>query len=95
MRELTTQEIKQTNGGFLNFLVGSLIGFGMYALNKHNRHEPITLAGSTTAIGFGAVTGGVGGVAARAAGGGVVGNVVWRPGAMAVNGAGQLIAKEK
>jgi len=95
MRVLDTIEIIQVDGGFLNFVIGSLIGLATYAYNKHRHHEPMTVPGAATAAGFGAITGGIGGAAVGAAGGGIIGNVVWRPGFAAINAAGQAIAAEQ
>lgn len=41
-----------------------------------------------------AITGGIGGTAVKATGGGLVGNAVWRPGFGAINAAGQAIAAD-
>lgn len=95
MRTLNEKEVIQVDGGFLNFIIGSVIGLASYAISKHTHHEPMTVPGAATAAGFGAVTGGIGGAAVGAAGGGIVGNLVWRPGFMAINAAGQAIAAEQ
>ncbi len=95
MRLLNDLEIEQTSSGFINFIIGSLIGLGTYVFNKYRHDEPITIPGATTAAGFGAVTGGLGGAAVGAAGGGLIGNLVWRPGFAVINAAGQAIAQEQ
>ncbi len=95
MRTLNEKEVIQVDGGFLNFIIGSAIGLASYAISKYTHHEPITVPGAATAAGFGAVTGGIGGAAVGAAGSGIVGNLVWRPGFMAINAAGQAIAAEQ
>lgn len=95
MRELTEKEVRETSGGILNFVLGTAVALGSYFLNKHRSKEPVTVAGVATAASFGAVTGGLGGVAVGAAGGGVVANIAWRPGFIAINAAGQAIASKK
>ena len=95
MKEISKNEINNVSGGFLNFIIGTAIGLIAYSINKRKHGEPMTISGATTAAGFGAMTGGFGGLAARAAGGGLIGNLAWRPGFMAVNAAGQAIASEK
>lgn len=95
MKELTSTELAMVSGGFWNFVIGSVIGLASYAINKHRHDEPMTVPGAATAASFGAVTGGLGGAAVGAAGGGIVANVAWRPGFMAINTAGQLIAAEQ
>lgn len=55
----------------------------------------MTSQGLLTSAAFGGVLGGGAGSMARAAGGGIIGNMVWRPGFFAVNAAGQAIAKER
>ena len=95
MKELTDKEIKETSGGVWGLLIGVGISLASYALNKHRNNEPMTISGAATAGGFGAVTGGLGGAAVGAAGGGVVANIAWRPGFMAINAAGQAIASKK
>lgn len=76
------------------FLLGALFGGGTYAGGQLYREEEITPTGTAVAMGFGAATGGMGSVLAGAAGGGIVGNAVWRPGFAAINTAGQLIAQD-
>lgn len=95
MQILTAGEIVSVNGGFISFIVGSAIGLIAYAINKHSHEEPMTIPGAATAAGFGAVTGGIGSMAVGAAGGGIIGNIVWRPGFAAINAAGQAIAAEQ
>lgn len=99
MREIYDAECKVVNGGIWaivgRFVLGSIIGLGGYALKKKHNDEPMTPEGAATAASFGAVTGGVGGTLAKAAGGGIVGNVAWRPGMLAVNAAGQAIADQQ
>lgn len=95
METLNTTQTTQVNGGFLNFVIGSAIGLISYAVSKHIHHEPMTVPGAATAAGFGAMTGGLGGAAVEAAGGGIVANIAWRPGFVAINAAGQAIATEQ
>lgn len=91
--------LTKINGGFwpvvARFAAGSTVSFLGYAFNKHQEQEPMTPQGAATAATFGAVAGGIGGAAVSAAGGGVVANLVWRPGFMAINAAGQAIAQEQ
>lgn len=60
----------------------------MYAVNKHRRHEDMTLEGAC-------ITGGIGGICVKAAGAGVAANLAWRPGFSAINAAGQGIAQDR
>jgi hypothetical protein len=85
-------QLGEVSGGFINFIVGSGVGVGMYAFKQHLNEQPMTIGGATTAAAFGAVTGGLGGAAIGAAGGGIIGNIAWRPGFIAINSAGQAIA---
>lgn len=94
MRTLSEKEIKQADGGFLNFIIGTAIGLISYSINKKIHHEPMTVQGATMAAGIGAATSGLGGVAVGAAGGGIAANVAWRPGFVALNAAGQQIAAQ-
>lgn len=82
---LSQQEMKETEGAFVNFAIGGLAGFGTYALSNWYRGRPITWQGSLYSIGTGALTGGVGGALIRASGGGVIGNIAWRPNIAASN----------
>jgi hypothetical protein len=99
IRELSMEEQIEVNGGFWHivarFAVGSAVSLLSYAFNKHKKEEPMTAEGAATAATFGAVTGGIGGAAVGAAGGGVVANLAWRPGFIAINAAGQAIAQEQ
>ncbi|HLP80513.1 MAG TPA: hypothetical protein VK141_00805 [Nitrosomonas sp.] len=82
---LSNQEMTETQGSFLNFVVGGGVGFATYAAQQTYYGEPITLQGSFYSAGVGALTGGVGGSLIRAAGGGFAGNLAWRPGMMGLN----------
>lgn len=95
MKLLSMTEIDEVNGGFMPFLIGTLIGLGSYVYGNVSEKELMSYQGAAVAAGFGGATGGLSGAAVGAAGGGIVANVVWRPGFMAINGAGQLIAAEQ
>ncbi|MFI4937102.1 MAG: hypothetical protein ACHQJ6_01150 [Candidatus Berkiellales bacterium] len=95
MRQLNDNEVLVVNGGIFNFAASALIGYAVYALKKDYQNEPKTLQGALTAAGFGGVTGGLGGLAAEAAGGGMIGSLAWKPGFTAINMAGQAIATKK
>ncbi len=97
MKELNHQEIQQASGGFtfMPFIIGSLINLITYTAVKKYKHEEITAQGMCVSAATGALTGGLGTACAGAAGGGLIGNAVWRPGFVAINAAGQGIAQEK
>lgn len=80
MKGLSELEIKQVSGGFFfaPFLQGTIIGLGSYIVNKAAHQELMSYEGA----------------AAGAAGGGIIGNIVRRPGFFAINSAGQAIAQE-
>ena len=82
--ELSNQEMKETQGAWINFAVGGAIGFGTYAATNYYLKKPITWQGSLYSIGTGALTGGVGSALGRAAGGGI-GNVVWKANGVSLN----------
>lgn len=82
---LSSQEMKETEGAFLNFAVGGTVGFGFYAASNYYYNRPITWQGSLYSIGTGAFTGGVGGALMRASGGGLAANIAWRPSMLATN----------
>jgi hypothetical protein len=82
---LSEQEMRETEGAWLNFAIGGAVGFGFYAASNWYNNRPITWQGSLYSIGTGALTGGVGGALIRASGGGVAGNVAWRPNILASN----------
>lgn len=82
---LSSQEMKDTEGAWVNFAIGGAASFGFYAATSYYNNQPITWQGSLYSIGTGALTGGVGGALIRASGGGVVGNVAWRPNVLASN----------
>lgn len=92
MQILNSDEVSQINGGIGNFIIGTVIGLVTYAIDKHNQHEPMTLPGAATAAGFGALTGGLGSARLEIAGGGIVANIVWKPGFLAINASKQEIA---
>ncbi|UIN20279.1 hypothetical protein [Herbaspirillum frisingense] len=82
---LSQQEMKETEGAWLNFVAGGAMGFGFYALSNLATHRPITWQGSMYSIGTGALTGGMGGALIRASGGGIAGHIAWRPNILASN----------
>lgn len=82
---LSQQEMRETEGAFLNFAIGGAAGFGFYAASNWYNNRPITWQGSLYSIGTGALTGGVGGALIRASGGGIAGNIAWRPNILASN----------
>lgn len=82
---LSQTEMKETEGAFVNFAVGAGIGLGTYVATNLYYDRPITWQGSIYSMGTGALTGGVGGALIRASGGGIVGNVAWRPNMLATN----------
>ncbi len=96
MKELSSSQVEQVSGGFWMIVARiaftSLVNMGMYAAKKKHRHEEITPQGLAIAAGSGAIAGGVGGIGGAAAGGGLVGNAVWLPGAQALNLSGNAIA---
>lgn len=55
----------------------------------------MTFKSAAIATGSGALTGGVGGKLITAAGGGIAGNIAWRPGFMGLNSPIQHIANQK
>ncbi|WP_253547784.1 hypothetical protein [Herbaspirillum rubrisubalbicans] len=77
--------VKETEGAWVNFAVGGAIGFGSYALANYVTNRPITWQGSLYSIGTGALTGGMGGALIRASGGGLAGQIAWRPNILASN----------
>ena len=76
---LSKKEMKDTEGAFVNFAVGAGLGAGGYLLDKWWSGDDITWQGLAFNTAVGAVTGGVGGRLASAAGGGIVGAVAWEP----------------
>jgi hypothetical protein len=75
--ELSNQEMKDTQGAWVNFALGGAVGFGTYAATNYYMNKPITWQGSLYSIGTGALTGGVGGALGKAAGGGI-GAAAWK-----------------
>lgn len=82
--ELSNQEMKDTQGDWVNFAVGGAIGFGTYAATNYYLNKPITWQGSLYSVGTGALTGGIGSSLGRAAGGGL-GNVIWKTNGAVLN----------
>lgn len=93
---LSQQEMKETEGAWINFAVGAAGGLGFYAWHHRNNFSNMTWSGAAFSAGTGALTGGVGGILIRASGGGLAGNIAWRPNMMAINfGVGQIINKPR
>jgi len=85
---LSPQEMEETKGAVWNFVFGGAMGFGAHAI-QHRRN--MTWRSAAIATGTGALTGGVGGALIRASGGGIAGQVAWRPNMLATNfGVGQV-----
>ena len=82
---LSADEMRETEGAFWNFAIGGAASFAFYAGSNWYNNRPITWQGSLYSIGTGALTGGAGGALIRASGGGVVGNLAWRPNILAAN----------
>ena len=96
MKEIKKENLTEVQGGiFWGFIIGSALNLAVYAINKRRRHEDMSMEGACMAAATGALTGGVGGICVRAAGGGIAANLAWRPGFSAINAAGQGIAQEK
>ena len=99
MKELKEDQVQAVSGGFFWVIVAriaftSLVNMGIYAASKKHRHEEITGQGLAIAAGSGIVAGGIGGIGGAAAGGGIIGNAVWAPGAQAINASGNAIAQK-
>jgi hypothetical protein len=82
--ELSNQEMKDTQGAWVNFALGGAVGFGTYAATNYYMNKPITWQGSLYSIGTGALTGGVGGALGKAAGGGI-GAAAWKLNGVSAN----------
>ena len=82
---LSSQEMKETEGALANFVFGGATGFGMYYMFLARNNLPFTWQGTVYSIGTGALTGGVGGALIRASGGGLAGNLAWRPNMLAAS----------
>ncbi|MBG7621157.1 hypothetical protein I5R65_16965 [Herbaspirillum sp. AP02] len=82
---LSQQEMKETEGAWVNFAIGGAVGFGSYALTNYYTDRPITWQGSLYSIGTGALAGGIGGALISASGGGLAGQIAWRPNILASN----------
>lgn len=97
MKIMNQEEIDLISGGFtfLPFIAGTVINLVAYAIQKKVKHEEMTPQGIAISAATGALTGGVGTAAVKAAGAGLAGNIAWRPGFIAINQAGQLIAQDK
>lgn len=82
---LSQQEMQDTEGAIWNFAIGAAGGLGFYAWHHRNNFSSMTWQGAAFSAGTGALTGGLGGALIRASGGGLVGNIAWRPNIMASN----------
>lgn len=89
MKELTQLEIAQVSGGVLseytNLALGGGAGVVSNVINNKSRGEEVTAPGLITSFATGLFLGGAGGAAIKAAGGGVAGNIAWRPGFIGLN----------
>lgn len=89
MATLSEQEMKETEGAFINFFAGAVgggaVGAGIYAYNNWQNNRPITWQGLAYSAGTGALVGAGGAALIARAGGGVLGNVAWRPSMAATN----------
>lgn len=89
MKELTQLEISQVSGGALpgyaNLVIGGGSGVASNVINNKARGEEVTAPGLITSFATGLFLGSAGGAAIKAAGGGVAGNVAWRPGFIGLN----------
>lgn len=82
---LSKQEMKETEGAVWQYAIGAASGFGFYAATNWYNNRAITWQGSIHSIATGAITGGVGGALIRASGGGIAGNIAWRPNIISAN----------
>ncbi|MES2212636.1 MAG: class IIb bacteriocin, lactobin A/cerein 7B family [Pseudomonadota bacterium] len=92
MRVLNKEELHQVSGGVWNFIGGAAAGLVQYGVYNYRHDKAATLSGAITAMAFGAVTSGFGSFGITACGGGIIGNLIWRPKIMAANSIGQAIA---
>lgn len=91
LAKLSGQEMKETEGAFVNFAIGAVVGAGGYVLMAAATDTPMTWQGAAFSAGVGALTGGLGGSLIGASGGGIAGNLAWRPAMLATNfGAAQF-----
>ena len=88
LRELSSKEIELVSGGVGPIVVGAIMGAGGYIYKNGSES---TLTGIVAAAGIGAVTGGVQGALIKAAGGGLIGNIAWRPGMAGINYGAQQV----
>lgn len=86
---LSVQEMKATEGAFMNFAIGAGVGLTSYVVMASATDTPMTWQGAAFSAGVGALTGGFGTALIGASGGGIAGNVAWRPAMVATTfGAG-------
>ena len=82
---LSQQEMKETEGAFWNFALGAAGGLGFYAFHHRNNFSNMTWRGAAFSAGTGALPGVAGGALIRLSGGGLAGNIAWRPNILAAN----------
>lgn len=85
VQSLGEQEMKETEGAWMNFAIGGVTGFATYAGMNWYNNKPITWQGSLYSIGTGALTGGGAALLGKAAGGGI-GTAIWKFNGMTLNG---------
>lgn len=85
LEQLSGQEMKDTEGALVNVAIGAAVGGGGYVLMALATDTPMTWQGAAFSIGMGALTGGLGGALIGASGGGIAGNLAWRPAMLATN----------
>ncbi|WP_226879337.1 hypothetical protein [Neisseria meningitidis] len=83
--QLSQAEMKETQGEFVPIIAaaafgGALGAWGYHGANLYNHGKLGTAQGAATAAGIGAATGVAATGLAAAAGGGLAGNLAWRPG---------------
>jgi hypothetical protein len=96
MKELNCQEVDHVNGGWFMIafrIIGPTVAnMVIHSLKKKHRHEEITPQGLVIAGGAGMVGAGIGVAGGLAAGGTLIGNLVWAPNGMAISAAGNAIS---
>lgn len=83
--QLSQAEMKETQGEFVPIIAAAAFGgalgtWGYHGANLYNHGKLGTAQGAATAAGIGAATGVAATGLAAAAGGGLAGNLAWRPG---------------
>lgn len=85
MKVLSNEQVNNVTGGFANFAFGAGVGLIGYMWSHDFNFKEMSWSGAVLATGTGAITGGLGGAAIKAAGGGIAANVAWRPGFVGLN----------